>query len=209
MSHSTCIRCGVELVSAARGRPRKYCSTDCAHAYHREMNPEMVRAWTAKSKANKAARWRASLPRDCAFCAVHFTARQSNQMYCTILCRNRAFSRMRREDGRAADQSAMRRARERGVSIRPGHRAAVLERDAFTCQICLLPIDVDVAYPAPLAAVVDHVVALAREGEHGPDNWQAAHHFCNSKKRELSMSEVHAKYPDLAETVLSLSRNGR
>jgi 5-methylcytosine-specific restriction endonuclease McrA len=53
------------------------------------------------------------------------------------------------------------------------------------CQICGAPIDPDAKAPDSLAAVIDHRIPLAKGGTHGPENWQAAHSYCNSVKRDL------------------------
>jgi 5-methylcytosine-specific restriction endonuclease McrA len=52
------------------------------------------------------------------------------------------------------------------------------ERDGWTCQLCLLPIDLAQHVPEPLAAVIDHVIPLARGGT------QCAHFLCNSIKSD-------------------------
>ncbi|MFJ8016233.1 HNH endonuclease [Streptomyces sp. NPDC096339] len=55
-------------------------------------------------------------------------------------------------------------------------------RDAWTCRLCLLPIDPKVAWPDPMSASVDHIVPLSRGGEHSMINVQSAHLSCNSSK---------------------------
>jgi 5-methylcytosine-specific restriction endonuclease McrA len=52
------------------------------------------------------------------------------------------------------------------------------------CQICGDPVNRDAAVPELDAPVVDHRVPLAQGGEHGPANWQTAHFYCNSVKRD-------------------------
>lgn len=60
--------------------------------------------------------------------------------------------------------------------------ADVHARDGWTCQLCLLPIDPEVAWPDPMSASVDHVVPLALGGAHSMINVQSAHLSCNSSK---------------------------
>lgn len=58
----------------------------------------------------------------------------------------------------------------------------LLERDAWTCGICLGSIPRGTPYPDALSPSVDHIVALSRGGPHTWDNVQAAHLFCNRSK---------------------------
>ncbi|MGW6946179.1 HNH endonuclease [Streptomyces xanthophaeus] len=55
-------------------------------------------------------------------------------------------------------------------------------RDEWTCQLCRLPIDPEVAWPDPMSASVDHIVPLSRGGQHSMINVQSAHLGCNSSK---------------------------
>jgi 5-methylcytosine-specific restriction endonuclease McrA len=60
--------------------------------------------------------------------------------------------------------------------------ADVHARDRWTCQLCGLPIDPEVAWPDPMSASVDHIVPLAAGGRHSMINVQSAHLGCNSRK---------------------------
>jgi 5-methylcytosine-specific restriction endonuclease McrA len=55
-------------------------------------------------------------------------------------------------------------------------------RDGWTCQLCQLPIDPEVAWPDPMSPSVDHIVPLSRGGLHSMANVQSAHLGCNSSK---------------------------
>lgn len=72
-----------------------------------------------------------------------------------------------------------------GVTIAPGRRASIYERDGWCCQLCGEPVDRSARFPAPKAATIDHRIPLAAGGAHSPDNWQTAHMLCNSTKRDL------------------------
>ena len=78
----------------------------------------------------------------------------------------------------------MRRALEAGVKVTPGRRHAIYERDGWTCRICGDPVNRDAKVPELDAPTIDHVVPLARGGAHAPENWQTAHFYCNSDKRD-------------------------
>jgi 5-methylcytosine-specific restriction endonuclease McrA len=84
-----------------------------------------------------------------------------------------------------ADKRATRRAAQRGCKVTPGRRYAVHERDGWICRICGDPVNRAAVVPALDAPVIDHVVPLARGGAHAPHNWQTAHFYCNSAKRDL------------------------
>jgi 5-methylcytosine-specific restriction endonuclease McrA len=83
-----------------------------------------------------------------------------------------------------ADIRAQRRAQEAGVKITKGRRWAVHERDGWICRICGDPVNRDAAVPALDAPVIDHRIPLAAGGEHSEANWQTAHYYCNSVKRD-------------------------
>ena len=74
----------------------------------------------------------------------------------------------------ARRQGATRRARKEGAFVEDVDPAVVLKRDGGICGICREPITG--------AWHVDHVVPLARGGEHSYRNTQAAHPLCNFSK---------------------------
>lgn len=115
----------------------------------------------------------------CASCGVLFVRRGAASPFCSKRCSSR-------------ERRAVRRALEAGAKITPGRRYAVYERDGWVCQICGDPVNRAAQVPELDAPVIDHVVALARGGEHGLTNWQTAHFYCNSVKRDLSMDHFAA-----------------
>ena len=58
----------------------------------------------------------------------------------------------------------------------------IFVRDKWTCGICKREIDPDLKWPAPMAASLDHILALAAGGDHSLVNVQAAHLVCNLRK---------------------------
>jgi 5-methylcytosine-specific restriction endonuclease McrA len=75
----------------------------------------------------------------------------------------------------AADASAARRARKRGQFVEKVYRSKVLRLHSGRCGICGDPVD-------PTDFHVDHVIPLARGGEHSYANTQPAHPPCNLRK---------------------------
>lgn len=63
-------------------------------------------------------------------------------------------------------------------------------RDNWTCRLCWLPIDPEVAWPDPMSPSVDHIVPLSRGGAHALSNVQSAHLGCNSRKCDRDMVDV-------------------
>jgi 5-methylcytosine-specific restriction endonuclease McrA len=83
-----------------------------------------------------------------------------------------------------ADSRARYRARKRSAFVERVYRHRILERDRWTCQLCGVEVDKEATVPHPLAAVLDHVVPLARGGTHSQANVQCAHFLCNSRKSD-------------------------
>jgi 5-methylcytosine-specific restriction endonuclease McrA len=65
-------------------------------------------------------------------------------------------------------------------------------RDGWTCRLCLLPIDPEVAWPDPMSPSVDHIVPLVHGGQHSMANVQSAHLGCNCRKRERLAGEARS-----------------
>lgn len=84
----------------------------------------------------------------------------------------------------SARVDALRRMRIQAATVEDFAPREVYERDGWVCQLCRLPIDPAVAWPASMSASVDHVVPLAKGGDHSLANVQAAHLGCNSRKRD-------------------------
>lgn len=57
-------------------------------------------------------------------------------------------------------------------------------RDGWTCRLCLLPIDPQVAWPDRMSPSIDHIIPLSRGGSHSMSNVQSAHLGCNSRKAD-------------------------
>ena len=54
----------------------------------------------------------------------------------------------------------------------------------WVCGICQEPIDRTLRYPEPMCATIDHIVPLAKGGEHVWKNCQPAHLKCNEDKAD-------------------------
>lgn len=76
------------------------------------------------------------------------------------------------------------RARKHQNEYVPFRRNSVFERDKYKCHICLGPCMPPTKKYHPMAATIDHVVALANGGSHTIDNAATAHWICNSYKSD-------------------------
>ena len=73
------------------------------------------------------------------------------------------------------ERNARRRAQQQAAKVERIYRQVVYERDEGHCGICYRKVD-------PHDFHLDHVVPLARGGEHSYDNIQLAHPRCNIRK---------------------------
>jgi len=60
-------------------------------------------------------------------------------------------------------------------------RAAIYERDGWTCMLCGDPIDRNRTYPDLMSASLDHLVPVSTGGTNAAENLQASHLICNLK----------------------------
>lgn len=105
----------------------------------------------------------------CAWCEERFVARGSGPArYCSARCKRKA-----------AKPSG-------GFKVKPSVRAAIYERDEWTCQLCLSPVDPDLPPLDNWAASLDHIEcqAWALVPDHSPENLRLAHRWCNSKRAD-------------------------
>lgn len=95
--------------------------------------------------------------------------------------------RWRRENpDRRRDMEQSRRARAGGYFVEHVDRLELLDRHHGLCGICGEPVD-------PARFDVDHVVPIARGGEHSYANTQPAHRRCNQSKKNRLMHEHRAR----------------
>jgi len=69
-------------------------------------------------------------------------------------------------------------------------REELFRRDNFRCGICGQMTNPNTVVPHPDAPTIDHIIPLARGGEHTPDNMQCAHFRCNCMKSDSVPSEA-------------------
>lgn len=116
----------------------------------------------------------------CQVCGVGFErqGRHGRPQYCSSRCAVRsdtARARKRRTN-------AIRKARQVGVRFERFDDRDVFARDNWCCQICGLATNRAAHHLDPDAPTLDHVIALARGGDHTLANVQTAHRRCNERK---------------------------
>lgn len=183
-----CGYCGRDLESRSRN-PRKWCSQNCR-----------VRAWEQLTgrKTGRAPRCAVSF-HECASCGELFSARPGGlgkpRSTCSKAClqahrvaqerdrigRLTAEQRDRR-NAKRREYAAVRRAQERGAEAEQFKAVEIFDRDDWSCGICTETVDPNLRHPDPWRASLDHVIPLARGGQHTRSNTRCSHLICNIRR---------------------------
>lgn len=161
----TCFYCKTDF--EASHALANICSPDCrAKTYPPGVKTQLPRPRPASAaRAKPAAVVRSRCPR----CGRSIPSKKAPRRYCSSACRN-------------ATRRKVRQDRIRLVYVEPVVLAVLRQRDNDTCRICGEPIDPTARPPSPHSATIDHVLPLARGGEHSYNNTQLAHYRCNTAK---------------------------
>lgn len=108
----------------------------------------------------------------CVVCGADYVAGPRQRKCCSTECATVA--KEQRRDRRLRQIAA--------TSIESFTRAEVFERDNWVCHICGDPIQRSAKWPSPFSASLDHVIPIARGGEHTRANTAASHLRCNVSK---------------------------
>ena len=168
MAH-VCLGCGAQLT----GQRRKWCGD----------NGRCMSGAGSDRAAKSAA------PVECLWCGDKLPPPKypgNPRRYCSRSCGDRAARAEGRRRQGCSRSGGLRSHKERaaayGVPYEPINRLAVFERDVWLCQLCQQPIDPDLQWPHPGSASLDHIVPIARGGEHTYRNVWSAHLGCNCSK---------------------------
>lgn len=124
-------------------------------------------------------------PKSCKECGAEFVAMYGDKrtIYCSKKCSNKAGRRV----GKPKERARLKKARVESVDP-----FKVFDRDGWRCQICHR------TTPRRLrgslndnAPELDHIVPLARGGEHSYRNTQCACRKCNSRKSDSIYGQLH------------------
>lgn len=176
----------------------------------KKANPQRANALSAAGYQRRKGRLkaeqdaaRAALARCCELCGGAIGGERTLQArFCSTVCRERAASRRwkqanaekvrsQRQQYEANNREVInlkaqrRRSRKRGAFVEDVHPLVLLELGDGVCGICGTDVD-------PNDFHMDHVIPLARGGEHSYANMQVAHPACNSRKRDRLPWEMAA-----------------
>ncbi len=115
----------------------------------------------------------AEVTRVCPQCGEKFTQAHIRK-FCSDVCATR-YHRQADRDRRAASRK----------TTAPGqliYRRRIFERDGWRCGICGEQVDPSLPAIDDFGATLDHIVPLARGGQHVDSNVQLAHWICNRLK---------------------------
>lgn len=182
----TCPVCGVAFLGKAA---QAACSRACAfeaqviHGARRRGQPRKSEFRKRAERLAKKAAAGSSGGRSvwvqgpCATCGQDFTSVGAAARFCSAMCRPKR------------------------KTIKRSVRRALLERDAFTCQLCFEVVDRDAHPGAPLYPALDHVVPRSKGGSDDVSNLRTAHNFCNARKSDMTLSEFRTKFPNIQSLI--------
>jgi len=117
-------------------------------------------------------------------CRLAYNAKRMREL--NVKVRERTGTSLFAQHNRKYGGNHRQRARHHGVAYEPINRMTVFERDRWTCQLCLEPVDRTLKFPHPLSPSIDHVRPMAKGGGHVLANVQCTHFICNSRKSDGS-----------------------
>jgi 5-methylcytosine-specific restriction endonuclease McrA len=197
----TCTFCKCDFTPKnLRGPKPKYCSRQCADRFYKFVPPrevkcefcgkvEMVKGSRRFCSADcrlRASYKRKSVPCKCRHCGIDFLA-PPGAVLCSDKCRFDDHLRPlahRREVIRRNwhRKNHIRRARIRGATIVRFDPTSVFIRDGWKCQGCGKQTDQTANYHTARYPTLDHIIPLAKGGEHSMANTQCLCRGCNNKK---------------------------
>ena len=219
---TNCLHCdSVFNQRSSGGRPKKYCSRQCAGKFAQALKPK-----------------KPFVSKPCAKCGNAFATNRNTDLYCSADCRvlnNTERSRKKwlesnplppnynfdcDDCGRLVERSveegyrtkgrygrfckfcSLKRRREsyrrktvkrQGIT-KPGYVyfETVVQRDLGICWICNNSVDLSIKRTARWGATLDHVIPISKGGEDSLDNIRLAHWICNNQKSNKMIEGLNA-----------------
>lgn len=159
--------CETALVRpVGRGRPPKWCELHKQKAYRRNASADSLSTFCLEPDCGRPNRAKGK-------CKRHYDA---------MLRAEGRFKPFEWTEVRQENRER-RRASMKGVYVGPkAPRFKIADRDGWCCGLCGGHIPRVVRHGHPLYLTIDHIIPLAKGGEHSPSNVQAAHATCNYSK---------------------------
>ena len=164
----TCRQCGSNF-RAEHEQP--FCSMACfgdsnRRVYSTELvhvgpAPEPVAPPVPVTVVNAPKWWGVLTYGPCTWCEANFMATGSTTKYCSQRCSRQAGEARRGE-----------------FAIKPRLRYGIYQRDNWTCQLCLEPVERGAT--GVWRASLDHIVPQSKGGSHDPSNLRLVHLWCNA-----------------------------
>ena len=114
----------------------------------------------------------------CVGCQEEFTTTKSNKTYCDSTC-SEFYRSMRKRDTQVKLES----------NARKSFRHKVYIRNLGVCQLCNEYVYLNVQYPDPMSASIDHILPVSKGGTHALYNLQLAHLICNTKRGNRDLDQ--------------------
>lgn len=114
----------------------------------------------------------------CFWCGEWFTSTGWGAKYCSDRC-SKSFARTSRRASRGE------------FAPTPSLRGFVYDRDNWTCQLCMEPVDPDADYLDDWAPTLDHIVPQSHQTipDHSSANLRTAHRWCNAVRGNHSLHD--------------------
>lgn len=156
-----CLCCGDEF--QPRTYQNNYCSARCKSLSKLQ-----------NAKASRTPKRDAALVKQCQECGGDFSPRDTRQYLCSVSCNAKVQGRI---------GSRTRRARIAGVPSERVDPILVFERDGWRCHICgVKTLKAKRGSIHPRAPELDHIIPIARGGEHSYRNTACSCSTCNRSK---------------------------
>lgn len=161
----------------------------------REANPERKRAsdraWADANRERKHAKdrayYQANKAKAHAYAKARIAANPEKHREYDRTWRRRNPEKVRELSREMKDR---RRARLQGAFVAKVNRADIYARDGYTCQLCGRKVNMNLVYPHPKSASLDHILPLSKGGTHEPKNVQLAHRICNMRKKNTGADQL-------------------
>ena len=176
----TCVHCSAPF-AVRTDAPNRFCSLDCANIAQ-GWNPckalvyvgpvQHMRPTTAPVTIVTSGRyWGAITNGPCSWCGSAFTALSASALYCSRRCARNAG-----------------KARRGRFTLPDSVRREIYERDDWTCQICLEPVDPAADPNSDWYPTLDHIVPQSHQliPDQSPEALRTAHRWCNAVRGDLT-----------------------